>query len=160
MSGAYGTIDDTWELATSNTGIGGEYKRAMDAPQDVQDANALWLLRKYGPNASITWAASGRYGTGVGAGSAVVGNRAGEVKRLVVAPPNPNPLMGLRLMGAPARTGPPAPYNLYATPAPTVPTDVMGLPAPSYIADASTLPGPTSMPVEIPPALFRSASGS
>ena len=35
-----------------------QYPTAMSAPPAVQDAAALWLLENYGPNQTITWAAS------------------------------------------------------------------------------------------------------
>ena len=44
-------------------------RSAKDAPQAVQDANALWLLRQYGPNSTTSRAESGPYGTG-GSGGA------------------------------------------------------------------------------------------
>jgi Tape measure protein len=61
-SGAYQFIDSTWRMAAQATGQGTEYKHAKDAPQSVQDANALWLLRRYGPNSTASWAESGPYG--------------------------------------------------------------------------------------------------
>jgi hypothetical protein len=60
-SGAYQFINGTWAMATAATGIGTQYSTAAQAPPAVQDANALWLLRTYGPNATISWAASGPY---------------------------------------------------------------------------------------------------
>lgn len=60
-SGAYQFIDATWQWVSRQTGVGTQYASAADAPPSVQDANALWLLRKYGPDASISWAASGPY---------------------------------------------------------------------------------------------------
>lgn len=59
-SGAYQFINGTWKLASGLTGVP-QYARAADAPEWVQDANALHMLRTHGPNASITWAASGPY---------------------------------------------------------------------------------------------------
>jgi hypothetical protein len=56
-SGAYQFKPDTWALATQNTGVP-YYATAGAAPDWVQDTNALWLLRQYGPNATISWAAS------------------------------------------------------------------------------------------------------
>ena len=37
-SGAYQFINSTWQSAAKNAGIGTEYKRAVDAPPEVQDA--------------------------------------------------------------------------------------------------------------------------
>ena len=68
-SGAYQFTSGTWKMATQATGIGTQYGSAKDAPQAVQDANALWLLRQYGPNSTTSWAESGPYGTG-GSGGA------------------------------------------------------------------------------------------
>lgn len=65
-SGAYQFTNSTWRMARQATGIGGQYGTAKEAPQSVQDANALWLLRKYGPNSSTSWEASGPYGVGTG----------------------------------------------------------------------------------------------
>lgn len=56
--GAYGFRPETWKEATTATGIGTEYPTADKAPAKVQDANALWLYRKYGTK---PWAASGPY---------------------------------------------------------------------------------------------------
>jgi hypothetical protein len=69
-SGAYQFIDKTWRMATQATGIGRQYGTAKEAPQSVQDANALYLLRRYGPNSTASWAASGPYGAGAGTGGA------------------------------------------------------------------------------------------
>ena len=60
-SGAYQFVDATWQLAAQKTGVGAQYASAGDAPANVQDINALWLLRTYGANASISWGASGPY---------------------------------------------------------------------------------------------------
>ena len=57
-SGAYQFIDATWQWVAQQTGVGTQYASAADAPASVQDTNALWLLRNYGANASISWAAS------------------------------------------------------------------------------------------------------
>ena len=57
-SGAYQFVDDTWQWVAQKTGVGMQYASAADAPPAVQDTNALWLLRNYGANASISWAAS------------------------------------------------------------------------------------------------------
>jgi hypothetical protein len=59
--GAYGFLPGTWKEATAATGIGAEYPTADKAPPKAQDANALWLYRKYGTK---PWAASGPYGGG------------------------------------------------------------------------------------------------
>jgi hypothetical protein len=59
-AGAYQFIGPTWQLASAETGVP-VYGSAAEAPPAVQDANALHMLRKYGPNADITWAASGPY---------------------------------------------------------------------------------------------------
>ena len=70
-SGAYQMINSTWQMAASNVGIDTSlYPTAKSAPPALQDAAALWLLQTYGPNATITWAASapaGGYPTGNGA---------------------------------------------------------------------------------------------
>jgi hypothetical protein len=60
-SGAYQFITATWRQATLATGVGGKYPMAYLAPPDMQDANALWLLRMYGANSSHAWRASGPY---------------------------------------------------------------------------------------------------
>jgi hypothetical protein len=58
-SGAYQMINSTWQMAAANVGIDtSSYPTAASAPPALQDAAALWLLQTYGPNASITWAAS------------------------------------------------------------------------------------------------------
>src|SRR5262252_4457927 len=62
-SGKYQMINDTWQNAAHTTGIGTAFRTAREAPDWMQDVNARYLLRKYGPNASITWAASGPYRT-------------------------------------------------------------------------------------------------
>src|SRR4030095_7479029 len=59
-TGAYQFIGPTWQLASAETGVP-VYGSPAEAPPAVQDANALHMLRKYGPNADITWAASGPY---------------------------------------------------------------------------------------------------
>src|SRR5215471_11628174 len=59
-SGAYQFINGTWRMASDATGVP-QYAAAKDAPKWVQDLNALHMLRAYGPNASISWAASGPY---------------------------------------------------------------------------------------------------
>lgn len=66
-SGAYQFKDSTWRMAAANTGVGTQFATAGSAPPEVQDINALWLLRYAGgnPNASIAWAASGPYSTAV-----------------------------------------------------------------------------------------------
>src|SRR5262245_1696178 len=62
-SGAYQFINSTWRLASHETKAP-YYGTAAEARPEVQDQNALHMLRKYGPNATITWAESGPYGTG------------------------------------------------------------------------------------------------
>ena len=58
-SGAYQMINSTWRMAASNVGIDtGFYPTAASAPPSSQDAAALWLLQKFGPNSTETWAAS------------------------------------------------------------------------------------------------------
>ena len=57
-SGAYQFIDSTWQWVSQQTGAGTQYASAAQAPPAVQDINALWLLRNYGPNSTISWAAS------------------------------------------------------------------------------------------------------
>jgi hypothetical protein len=54
-SGAYQFIDSTWQYVANHTGKGTEYATAAEAPAAVQDANALWLLRNYGPNSTTSW---------------------------------------------------------------------------------------------------------
>lgn len=59
-SGRYQFTNNTWRDMTKLSGVGGEYKRAMDAPPWMQDLNALTLLRKTrDPNSTYAWAASG-----------------------------------------------------------------------------------------------------
>lgn len=62
-SGAYQFINSTWRMASHETGAP-YYATAAQAPEEVQDQNALHMLRKYGPNATITWAESGPYDAG------------------------------------------------------------------------------------------------
>ena len=58
-SGAYQMINSTWQMAASKVGIDtSQYPTAASAPSAYQDAAALLLLQTYGPNATITWAAS------------------------------------------------------------------------------------------------------
>lgn len=58
-SGAYQIINSTWQMAAANVGIDTSlYPTAKSAPPAYQDAAALWLLQTYGPNATISWAAS------------------------------------------------------------------------------------------------------
>lgn len=57
-SGLFGFTNGTWQLAANNTGVGGGFTSAFQAPIADQQTNALWLLRKYGPNSSISWLAS------------------------------------------------------------------------------------------------------
>ena len=57
-SGAYQFINATWQYTAQQTGVGTQYTSAADAPAWMQDTNALWLLRTYGPDASISWGAS------------------------------------------------------------------------------------------------------
>ena len=58
-SGAYQMINSTWRMAASNVGIDTTlYPTAASAPPDLQDSAALWLLQKFGPNSTETWAAS------------------------------------------------------------------------------------------------------
>jgi GNAT superfamily N-acetyltransferase len=70
-AGAYQFIGPTWQLASKATGAP-IYPSAAEAPPAVQDANALYLLRQHGPNAGITWAASGPYYYNQGAPLTVV----------------------------------------------------------------------------------------
>lgn len=65
-TGAYQFKDSTWQWVSQQTGVGTQYASAGAAPQWMQDANALWLLRYAGgdPNASIAWGASGPYDIG------------------------------------------------------------------------------------------------
>lgn len=65
-TGAYQFKDSTWQWVAQQTGVGTQYATAGAAPQWMQDANALWLLRYAGgdPNASIAWGASGPYDIG------------------------------------------------------------------------------------------------
>jgi len=62
-SGRYQFINGTWLRVSTMTGVGGSYARAYLAPPVVQDYNALWLLRNYGPNSAYSWQASGPYPT-------------------------------------------------------------------------------------------------
>jgi len=62
-SGAYRFINGTWALVAKRTGVGTNYKRAKDAPPVDQDYNALDLLRRVGPNDTLSWHASGPYPT-------------------------------------------------------------------------------------------------
>lgn len=57
-SGAYQFTNATWADATAATGVGTQYATASAAPPDVQDINALWLLRARG---TAPWASSGPY---------------------------------------------------------------------------------------------------
>lgn len=57
-SGAYQFINATWQSVAAQTGIGTDCPTAASCPPAAQDANALFLLRKYGPNATQSWAAS------------------------------------------------------------------------------------------------------
>jgi hypothetical protein len=57
-TGGFQFRDATWRQATQATGLGSQYSRAKDAPKEIQDANALWLLRSQGTQ---PWAASGPY---------------------------------------------------------------------------------------------------
>jgi hypothetical protein len=57
-SGAYQFIDATWRETAQRTGVGTEYASAAQAPQWVQDWNALYLLRTRGTQ---PWAAMRRY---------------------------------------------------------------------------------------------------
>lgn len=58
-SGAYQMINTTWQMAAQAVGIDtSQYPTAASAPPSYQDTAALWLLQKYGPNATITWAES------------------------------------------------------------------------------------------------------
>ena len=71
-SGAYGMIDATWQTAAQAVGVDtSQYPTAASAPPAAQDAAALWLLEKYGPNSSMTWGASAPSG-GYQAGGALV----------------------------------------------------------------------------------------
>lgn len=62
-SGGYQFIRATWAWVSGVTGIGKEAFYAYQAPPAEQDANALWLLRNFGPNSSKSWQASGPYPT-------------------------------------------------------------------------------------------------
>lgn len=68
-SGAYQFINSTWQMAAQATGVGTQYASAAAAPAWMQDTNALWLLRSYGPNSTISWAASGPYASAYANGS-------------------------------------------------------------------------------------------
>lgn len=54
-SGAYQFVNTTWQQVAQQTGAGTQYASAAQAPPAVQDANALWLLRNYGPNSTTSW---------------------------------------------------------------------------------------------------------
>lgn len=62
-SGAYQFINRTWQDTSKKTGVP-LYATAKEAPQWVQDVNALDLLREHGPNSSASWQASGPYPVG------------------------------------------------------------------------------------------------
>jgi hypothetical protein len=63
-TGLFQFIRSTWESVCLKTGVdSGLYPRAMDALPELQRINALWLLRRYGPNSKYSWAASGPYPT-------------------------------------------------------------------------------------------------
>lgn len=58
-SGAYQMINATWLTAAQAVGVDtSQYPTAASAPPAAQDAAALWLLQKYGPNSSMTWGSS------------------------------------------------------------------------------------------------------
>jgi len=60
--GAYQDIKTTWEWLCSLTGVDVQrYPTARSAPPEIQDLNNLLLLRRYGPNSSKSWKASGPY---------------------------------------------------------------------------------------------------
>ncbi len=54
-SGAYQFLDSTWRNVSASAGHGG-YRRAKDAPHEVQDAVALWTFHNIGRS---PWAGSG-----------------------------------------------------------------------------------------------------
>ena len=54
-SGAYQFQNGTWQFVAQQTGVGTQYATAAQAPPSMQDANALWLLRNYGPNSTTSW---------------------------------------------------------------------------------------------------------
>jgi hypothetical protein len=62
-SGYYQIKPQTWAAWARDSGDteAAQYQQAYQAPQAVQDRLARWALRRYGPNASYTWAASGPY---------------------------------------------------------------------------------------------------
>ena len=62
-SGLYQFIDPTWQDVCKMTGVGLAYPRAYLAPPVDQDYNALYLLRKVGPNSRYSWQSSGPYPT-------------------------------------------------------------------------------------------------
>ena len=53
-AGAYQFEPATWQWVSSMTHV-------PDFSPLAQDICALWLLRQYGPNSSVTWQASGPY---------------------------------------------------------------------------------------------------
>lgn len=53
-AGAYQFEPGTWAWVSEHTGV-------KDFTPASQDINALWLLRKVGPNSSESWEASGPY---------------------------------------------------------------------------------------------------
>src|SRR5262249_8973637 len=67
-TGAYSFQDASWKEAAEATGQGKEFAHAKDAPPAVQDANALWFYRKYGPG---PWKATGPYPGDQAAGGGV-----------------------------------------------------------------------------------------
>jgi hypothetical protein len=68
-SGAYQFTNATWRDATQATGVGTEYATAAQAPQWIQDANALWLLRTRG---TAPWASFSRSPLPAGNGGPMV----------------------------------------------------------------------------------------
>jgi Transglycosylase-like domain len=64
-AGAYQFQPGTWQEVAQATGVGMQYASAADAPAWMQDTNALYLLRQYGPNSTASWGASGPYDTSV-----------------------------------------------------------------------------------------------
>ena len=135
-SGAYQFTNGTWRMATQATGIGTQYGTAKEAPQAVQDANALWLLRKYGPNSTTSWAASGPYSTPT-AGAIDTGGAAFTTS---VYSPRPSDVVTSGSGSADDYTSPGVS---------TAMGGVMSLPTQSHIFDAANMP-----------VLMKTASGA
>ena len=142
-SGAHQFINSTWQMATEAAGLPA-YRSAAEAPQAIQDANALYMLRKYGPNSTITWAASGPYKqsgtvTGPAASTDVLAKIASgditpeELAQSFQQPPRPAPVA--QPVAEPATAaGPVQPRDWFAKNAPPSPP-----PPPTALDEAKRL---------------------